>query len=104
MMTTTHSHAEKNPPQPPDGRFTHPVIPVACLCVAEVAGMLASIAGAELAVRFPRKTMVILIMGVSGMISLSIGFCAGLDPAWPQCWGWSLFHGSLIKQGRPGPQ
>jgi MFS family permease len=58
------------------------LIPTTVMAVAGIAGMLASIAGAEVAVRFPRKTMVMLIMGVSGLISMTIGFSAGLDPAW----------------------
>lgn len=58
------------------------LIPTTVMAVAGIAGMLASIAGAELSLRFPRKTMVMLIMGISCLISMTIGFCAGVDPVW----------------------
>jgi MFS family permease len=87
------------------------LIPTTVMAVAGIAGMLASIAGAELAVRFPRKTMVILIMGVSGLISVTIGFCAGLDPAWVVglCIVYTIFfqgdsaaiHAGVITSARP---
>jgi predicted MFS family arabinose efflux permease len=87
------------------------LIPTTVMAVAGIAGMLASIGGAELAVRFPRKTMVTLIMGVSGLISLSIGFCAGLDPAWVAvlCIVYTIFfqgdsaaiHAGVITSARP---
>ncbi|MBG0780173.1 MAG: MFS transporter, partial [Desulfotignum balticum] len=38
--TMTTSQTKKMIPQPPDGKFTHPVVLVGCLCAAEVAGML----------------------------------------------------------------
>jgi predicted MFS family arabinose efflux permease len=87
------------------------LIPTTVMAVAGIAGMLASIAGAELAVRFPRKTMVILIMGVSGLISVTIGFWAGLDPAWVAmlCIVYTIFfqgdsaaiHAGVITSARP---
>ncbi|MDT8380322.1 MAG: MFS transporter [Desulfotignum sp.] len=87
------------------------LIPTTVMAVAGIAGMLASIAGAELAVRFPRKTMVIMIMGVSGVISMTIGFCAGLDPAWVAvlCIVYTIFfqgdsapiHAGVITAARP---
>ncbi len=89
----------------------HLLIPTTVMAVAGIAGMLASIAGAELAVRFPRKTMVILIMGMSGLISLTIGFCAGLDPVWVAmlCLVYTIFfqgdsaaiHAGVITAARP---
>jgi MFS family permease len=89
----------------------HLLIPTTIMAVAGIAGMLASIGGAELVVRFPRKTMVILIMGVSGLISLTIGFCAGLDPAWVAmlCVVYTIFfqgdsaaiHAGVITAARP---
>ncbi len=90
-----------------EGRLT----PTTVMAVAGIAGMLASIAGAELAVRFPRKIMVILIMGVSALISMTIGFCAGLDPAWIMglCIVYTIFfqgdsaaiHAGVITSARP---
>jgi MFS family permease len=87
------------------------LIPTTVMAMAGIAGMLASIGGAELAVRFPRKTMVILIMGVSGLISMTIGFCAGLDPAWVVglCVVYTIFfqgdsaaiHAGVITAARP---
>jgi MFS family permease len=87
------------------------LIPTTVMAVAGIAGMLASIAGAELAVRFGRKSMVILIMGVSGVVSMTIGFCAGLDPAWVVvlCVVYTLFfqgdsaaiHAGVITAARP---
>ena len=87
------------------------LIPTTVMAVAGIAGMLASIAGAELAVRFPRKTMVILIMGISGVISMTIGFCGGLDPAWMAvlCIVYTIFfqgdsaaiHAGVITAARP---
>ncbi|MFN2356684.1 MAG: nitrate/nitrite transporter [Desulfotignum sp.] len=91
--------------------FESLLIPTTVMAVAGIAGMLASIAGAELAVRFPRKTMVILIMGVSGLISMTIGFCAGLNPAWVVglCIVYTIFfqgdsaaiHAGVITAARP---
>jgi MFS family permease len=85
--------------------------PTTVMAVAGIAGMLASIAGAELAVRFARRTMVILIMGASGVISMTIGFCAGLDPAWVAmlCIVYTIFfqgdsaaiHAGVITSARP---
>jgi MFS family permease len=85
--------------------------PTTVMAVAGIAGMLASIAGAELAVRFVRRTMVILIMGVSAAVSMTIGFCAGLDPAWVAvlCIVYTIFfqgdsaaiHAGVITSARP---
>ncbi|MCF8114084.1 MAG: hypothetical protein K9K21_09575 [Desulfotignum sp.] len=87
------------------------LIPTTVMAVAGIAGMLASIAGAEVAVRFPRKTMVMLIMGVSCLISMTIGFSAGLDPAWLAvlCIVYTIFfqgdsaaiHAGVITAARP---
>lgn len=87
------------------------LIPTTVMAVAGIAGMLASIAGAELAVRFPRKTMVMLIMGVSGLMSVTIGFSAGLDPFWVAvlCIVYTIFfqgdsaaiHAGVITAARP---
>lgn len=87
------------------------LIPTTVMAVAGIAGMLASIAGAELAVRFPRKTMVIVVMGVSGLVSMTIGFCGVLDPAWMAvlCIVYTIFfqgdsaaiHAGVITAARP---
>jgi MFS family permease len=48
------------------------------MAVAGIGGMLASIAGGELAVRLGRRRVVTTIMGISCLLALTIGFSARL--------------------------
>jgi len=52
--------------------------PTTVMAVAGIGGMLASIAGGELAVRLGRRRVVTTIMGVSSLLALIIGFSARL--------------------------
>jgi len=52
--------------------------PTTVMAVAGIGGMLASIAGGELAVRLGRRRVVTTIMGVSCLLAMTIGFSAGL--------------------------
>ena len=52
--------------------------PTTVMAVAGIGGMLASIAGGELAVRLGRHRVVTTIMGVSCLLALTIGFSARL--------------------------
>ena len=52
--------------------------PTTVMAVAGIGGMLASIAGGELAVRLGRRRVVTTIMGVSSLLALTIGFSARL--------------------------
>jgi predicted MFS family arabinose efflux permease len=52
--------------------------PTTVMAVAGIGGMLASIAGGELAVRLGRRRVVTAIMGVSCLLALTIGFSARL--------------------------
>jgi predicted MFS family arabinose efflux permease len=52
--------------------------PTTVMAVAGIGGMLASIAGGELAVRLGRRRVVTTIMGVSCLLALIIGFSARL--------------------------
>lgn len=52
--------------------------PTTVMAVAGIGGMLASIAGGELAVRLGRRKVVTAIMGVSSLLALTIGFSARL--------------------------
>jgi predicted MFS family arabinose efflux permease len=48
------------------------------MAVAGIGGMMASIAGGELAIRLGRHRVVTAIMGVSSLLALTIGFSARL--------------------------
>jgi predicted MFS family arabinose efflux permease len=52
--------------------------PTTVMAVAGIGGMLASIAGGELAVRLGRRRVVTTIMGISCLLALTIGFSARL--------------------------
>jgi predicted MFS family arabinose efflux permease len=52
--------------------------PTTVMAVAGIGGMLASIAGGELAVRLERRRVVTAIMGVSAILALTIGFSGRL--------------------------
>ena len=52
--------------------------PTTVMAVAGIGGMLASIAGGELAVRLGRRRVVTAIMGISAILALTIGFSARL--------------------------
>jgi predicted MFS family arabinose efflux permease len=52
--------------------------PTTVMAVAGIGGMLASIAGGELAVRLGRRRVVTTIMGISCLLALAVGFSARL--------------------------
>ena len=54
------------------------IAPTTVMALAGIGGMLASIVGAELAIRFGRQQIVTLIMGISFILALGIGFSAQL--------------------------
>ena len=88
--------------------------PTTVMAVAGIGGMLASIAGGELAVRLGRRRVVIAIMGVSSLLALTIGFSARLpyNAVVILCLAYTLFfqgdsaaiHAGVITAAKPERQ
>jgi predicted MFS family arabinose efflux permease len=90
------------------------IAPTTVMAVAGIGGMLASIAGGELAVRLGRRRVVSTIMGVSCLLALTIGFSARLpyNAVVILCLVYTLFfqgdsaaiHAGVITAARPERQ
>jgi MFS family permease len=88
--------------------------PTTVMAVAGIGGMLASIAGGELAVRLGRRRVVTAIMGISSLLALTIGFSARLpyDAVVILCLVYTLFfqgdsaaiHAGVITSANPERQ
>ena len=61
--------------QPVQGNF---MAPTTVMAVAGIGGMIASIAGGELATKLGRRRVVTVIMGISCLLALTIGYSANL--------------------------
>jgi MFS family permease len=85
--------------------------PTTVMALAGIGGMLASIAGGELSVKYDRGKVVSIIMGISFILAVSIGFLANLPYYWVVflCILYTLFfqgdsaaiHAGVITSSKP---
>ena len=85
--------------------------PTTVMAVAGVGGMVASIVGGELAIKYGRRKFVISMMVISCLLAFTIGFCAHLPYAFVivVCFVYTLFfqgdsaaiHGGVIASAEP---